>query len=143
MNVASALRVALVGDSAITALLPVYESDFPVFTRRPAPVDVTFPIIMISPDVMIGNEDGVNDDRPLIVRDVTTYGSNENAGNYRAVEAIAYAVQELFHRKRNSITVAGWSVTDIVANGPISVPDDDEQRIGRMVELTIRLARKN
>ncbi len=141
MNLSEPLRIAIVADSGITGQLTAYAGSYPVFTRRPAPSGAPYPMIMISPDVVVTENDGINDDRPSIVRDVAVYGSNENAANYVEVEAIAYALRDLFHRQRASITVSGWTVTDVLALGPRAVPADDEQRIGRAVELTVQLAR--
>lgn len=142
-DVAAAVRSALLGYAPVASELPSYESSKAIFTRRPAPDDVAYPLIMVSPDIAQSNEDGVSDFRPVIIRDVAVYGLNEPATNYRQVERVAYAVKDLFHRNRAAITISGWSVTDIVASGPRPAPSDDQQTIGRLVELTIRLARKN
>lgn len=142
-DVAAPIRTALLGYAAVASELPAYEDSKPIFTRRPAPTDVTYPLIMVSPDIAQTNEDGVNDFRAVIIRDVAVYGLNEPAANYRQVERIAYAARDLFHRNRDAITVSGWSVTDIVVSGPRPAPSDDQQTVGRLVELTIRLARKN
>lgn len=135
------LRTALVGHSPITALLPAYKGSFTVFTRRPAPSDATYPIIMVSPDISSTEEDGINDFRPIQERDITVYGKNDNAANYRTVEQIGYLIRELFHAQRRSITVSGWGVVAINARGPIPAPTDDDATVARMVSLTIQLAR--
>lgn len=139
IDLAVSLRAALVADTTIAGLLPTYMGSKPVFTRRPAPSDAPFPIIMVSPDIALGDEDGVSDSRPLIVRDIAVYGRNSTPDAYRDVEAIAYRVRDLFHRNRFAIAPSGWRVTDIRATGPIPAPTDDEDLVGRVVALTIRL----
>ena len=142
-DLAAPLRSALVGAGAVTALLPVYSGTYPVFTRRPAPADAPFPMILVSPDISMIDRDGVNDQRPIVERDVAVYGENDTAQKYRNVEALAYAVRDLFHRQRAAITVAGWTVVQITARGPHPAPTDDNQAVGRLVVLTIELAKKN
>lgn len=136
------LRDALIGNAAITSQLPAYKGSFPIFTRRPAPTDITYPIIMISPDVTIDDEDGINDFRPIQVRDVVVYGQNDTPAKYRVVEVLGYAIREMFHSTRLSIVVPSFTVTLITARGPMPAPTDDDQTVARIVSLTIRLARK-
>lgn len=143
MNLAIPLRTAIVGASSIIAELTAYQDSYPVFTRRTVPTDAPYPMIVVSSDVLLGEEDGINDERPVPVRDIAVYGQNDTPANYRKVETIAYALRTLFHRKPGIIIVPGWSVTQILARGPMPAPTDDDQTVGRVVELTIRLYRKN
>ena len=143
MNLAAPIREAIVADSGVVAEVASYKGSYAVFTRRPVPDDANYPMIVISPDVSSTNEDGVNDERPILVRDVVVYGRNDNALSYRTVETIAYAVRDLFHRQRKAITVDDWSVVDVRTSGPRQAPVDDEQTFGLLVELTVRLARLN
>lgn len=141
MNLSAPIRAAVVGAASVTTYLPAYLGSYPVFTRRPAPSGAPYPMIMISPDVVVTEEDGINDDRPRITRDVVVYGSAEDATSYRATEACAYAVRDLFHRQRTSLTVSGWGVVSVVALGPTVAPADDIKFSGFAVELTVLLAR--
>src|SRR3990167_5381942 len=134
MDLSEPLRTAIVDDATIAALLPIYAGSKTVFTRRPVPDNAAFPIVVISPDIAITDQDGIDDNRPVIIRDVAVYGRND-AASYRAVEAIAYEIRDLFHRRRQSLTVLGWDVVDVVALGPRTAPTDDEQTVGRVVEL--------
>jgi hypothetical protein len=128
--------------SAVGSSLPVYNGDSPVFTRRPVPVGAPFPMVVISGDITVTDEDGVDYQRPVIMRDVITYGRND-AESYRLVEEIAYALREAFHRNRRSLgPIDEWSVVDVRATGPRSAPTDDEQTVGRLVGLTVRLAKR-
>lgn len=141
MNLSAAIRTALVEDTGIAAALANYQGTKPVFTRRPAPDDAPFPIIMVSGDIAVDDADGVDDDRPIVTRDVGVYGQNEPADAYVAVEELGWAVRRLFHRRKNVITVDDWHVIDVVARGPRIAPTDDEKTVGRVVSLTVRLAR--
>ena len=142
-DLAAPLRAALVGAGSVIALLPTYAGSYPVFTRRPAPVDAPFPMILVSPDISLTDGDGIDDQRPVVERDIAVYGENDTAEKYRDVEALAYAVRDLFHRQRGAITVTGWGVVQIIARGPHPAPVDDNQTVGRLVALTIELAKKN
>jgi len=127
---------------AVGSSLPVYNGGSPVFTRRPVPVGAPFPMVVISSDITMTDEDGVSYLRPVIVRDVITYGRNDTPASYRLVEEIAYALRHAFHRNRQSLSVDEWSVIDVRATGPRSAPTDDDQTVGRLVGLTVRLAKK-
>lgn len=135
------IRNAIVGESAITSELDAYLGGLPVFTRRPVPDAAPYPMIVVSPDITVSDEDGISDFRPVQVRDIAIYGRNSTPANYRQVETIARAVYSLFHRQRTSITVSGWDVTQITARGPRPAPVDDEQTVGRVVEVTVHLYR--
>lgn len=141
LDLAEPIRDALVAASTITSQLTAYKGSYPIFTRRPAPADAPKLMIMVSPDVAINEQDGINDFRPIQERDVTIYGLNDNAANYRKVETLGYLVRKLFHSERNSISVpAGWNVIQITARGPIPAPVDDDQSVARLVMLRIELA---
>jgi hypothetical protein len=137
------IRDAIVAETAITDELPAYLGSLPVFTRVPVPDDAPYPLIVVAAQFQGAMDDGINDQRPAIVRDVIVYGKNDTAANYRQVEAIAFAVRDLFHSQREAIIVPDWGVIDITAMAPAVAPVDDEQTVGRRVELTVRLARKN
>ena len=127
---------------AVGTSLPVYNGSSPVFTRRPVPVGAPFPMVVISSDITITEEDGIADNRPIVVRDVITYGRNDTE-SYRLVEEIAYALRNAFHRNRQWLLgLDEWSVVDVRATGPRPAPTDDEQTVGRLVGLTVRLAKR-
>lgn len=142
-DLAAPLRTALIAEAGITTNLSAYKGSFPVFTRRPAPVDAPFPMILVSPDVAKTDRDGINDWQPIITRDVTVYGQNSTSAKYRTVEDIAFAIHDLFHGQRNAISVSDWHVIQIRARGPIPAPVDDDQTVARMVMLEIQLAQQN
>ena len=98
-------------------------------------------MLVVSMDITIRDEDGVNDFSPMIVRDVAVYHTNELPDNYRLVDTIAQGVRRLFHRQRNSITVPGWTVSDIQASIPVNVSVEQDKITGRVVELSVRTAR--
>lgn len=139
-DLAAPIRVALLADASITSLLPVYLGSRTVFTRRPAPTDAPYPMILVSPDISVSDADGINDLRPVAERDVSIYGENDTAAKYRDVETLARAVRTLFHRQRHALSVGGWSVSQIVVRGPRPAPVDDMQTVGRVVTLTISLS---
>ena len=136
-------RVAIIAASGITAELPAYLGSYPVFTRVPVPDDAPYPLVVVASQLHGGEEDGLDDQRPLVDRDIMVYGLNDTPAHYRQVETIAFALHALFHRQRAAITVAGWTVADLTAVGPEPAPVDDEQTVGRRVTVRARLAKKN
>lgn len=143
LDLSAPIRAAIVADAAVTAQLPAYLGSFPVFTRVPVPDDAPYPLVVVAAQIAAGDADGVNDQRPVIVRDLVAYGTNDTAANYRQVEGIAFALRELFHRQKDAIAVSGWHVVDLLASTPTPAPVDDEQTVGRRVELTVKLARSS
>lgn len=134
------LRTAIIGSATITAMLPAYNDSFPVFTRRPTPPDAPYPMIVVSQDITLGDEDGINFYAPLIRRDVAVYHSNELPENYRLADDIGYAVRDLFHRRRHVFTVDDWDVVRVLAAVPIPVELPQLQVTGRIVQLSVLLA---
>lgn len=137
LNLAAPIRLALLDAAPISSALTLWEGEPAIFTRRPVPQDALYPFVVISPDVTISDEDALVARRPIVVRDIVVYG--EQPDQYRLVEDTAYRVRALFHRQRFSVIVAGYSVVEIVAKGPMPSPADDLQHIGRMVSLRFRL----
>lgn len=138
LNLAAPIIAAISAESSIVALLGTYNNAPSIHTRRPVPADAEFPLIAISPDITITDEDGVNDDRPVVRRDVAVYG--DAIGHYRIVEDVGYMLRTMFHRQRDALTVTGYDVVDIRASGPMIAPASDDTMVGRLVTLTIRLA---
>lgn len=141
MDLTEPIRNAIIGETGITSLLQAYQNGWPVFTRRPIPEDAPSIVIIVSPDITVdGIEDGVSDDRPIIVRDISVYGPNDTAASYRKVELICSRLRTLFHARRTAITVPSWAVVQITVNGPQPAPVDDEENVGRLVSLNVQLA---
>lgn len=131
--------------AAIVAELGAWRGEPAVFAYRPIPDDAPDPVIIINEDAAIGDEDGLRSSRPVVQRDVVVYGRRAPPGDPTdqspAVERIGYLIRELFHRQKFSVRPEAYSVTDIVARGPVAAPADDDGEIGRLVSLTIRLRR--
>lgn len=140
VDLAAAIREAIVNNSDITADLPAYVGSYPVFTRRPVPSQAPYPLIAISPDVSSADTLRLLAvETPQIVRDIIIAGNQETAEVYRTVERIAYNVQALFHRNKRAIDIEGYTVDFINAFGPIIGPTDDDAKVVRIVTLTISL----
>ena len=141
LDVASALRTAIVANTTITNLITTYQNAPSVHTRVPTPDNVVLPYIVIGPDIAITDFDALTSRRPLVIRDVFVYGTagSSRQDDYRKVETIGYTLRNLFHRNPDSITVDGYQVVAIEANGPRPAPTNDEEVIGRLVSLSIRL----
>jgi hypothetical protein len=144
--VGEAIRTALIGDELIADALSKWQGEPAVFTRRPAPADAKDPMIIVNPDAAIGDEDALSSPRPVVMRDVAVYGKKAAPGDTsdqtRKVERIAYRMRELFHRQKFSLVLDGYSVIGIVVAGPVPAPVDDDVTVGRLISLTIRLARR-
>ena len=140
LDLGPSLRTALINDPGISGLITEWQGEPAVFTRRPTFTEVFYPLIVISEDVAVTEQDGLKSDRPIVVRDIIVYGHNPD--DYRAVDEVAYQIRELFHREKNSIVSTDYHVVEIRAIGPIAAPSDDEEIVGRIVTLTIQLRSK-
>lgn len=146
LDVTQPLRDGLLA-SSIVSELPNYHDGKPIFTRRPVPSDAPYPMIVISSDVLVTDQDGIDHERSVVVRDIAVYGRNDSPAAYRQVTDMAYAVRHLFHSRRDTLVTllmddSAYQLIDIRASGPRPAPTDDEQTVGRLVELTIRLAKR-
>lgn len=147
LNLAGPIRMALIGNAAIAALLSTWEGEPAVFTRRPVPGDSDLPVGIVNPDMPITDEDMLNTEIAVIARDVAFYGQQADPGSsadmLRKVESLAYLTRRLFHRQKNAITPPAspptFHVLDCVARGPFVAPVDDDQHVGRVVRLTFRV----
>lgn len=137
-DLSAPIYAALTGAGGITASLATYEGAAAIFTRRPIPADCAYPLCISAGDVTRGDEDLLSSPLQVIVRDIAFYGQQPR--DYRAVEAMALAARDLFHRKRQSLIVPGWNVLDVRCSGPIPAPTDDDQTCGRLLTLTVRLS---
>lgn len=139
LDVLPGLLAALLDVDDLVALHGTEEGDPSLFTRRPISPDAGYPATVIGPVIAITDEDGINDYRPVVVIDISTYG--EQKVQYRAVEQIAGMVRSRFHGRRD-VQVQNYSVTRIRCSGPSPAPVDDAARVGRRVTLTILLYAK-
>ena len=138
INLASAFYTALAADTAITTLLGTWNSNPSIHTRRPIPADAGYPLIIVSPDISVGDQDALNTFRSVIVKDLSVYGIQPD--QYRTIESLGLLLRNKFHRLRWSITPpAGYKIIDIVALGPSIAPTDDDKKLGRVVSLTVRV----
>jgi len=141
VDLSEPIRNAIIASSEITSLLEPYAGSYPVFTHRPVPADSPRIVIVISQDIASDDQDGLNDFRPVIIRDIIVFGQNEPADRFRKVQQIARYIHSLFHHKRYSINVPGWITVLVQATGPISLPQDD-QTVAEVVTVQVTLARK-
>lgn len=139
LDLSAAFYSALSSDPSITTPLGAYLSGKSIFTRRPVPESALYPMIVVSPDITVTNEDALVSRRPMVVRDVIAYGEQDS--DYRIVENLGYLIRDKFHRQKDSLTVTNYQIIDIVASGPFVAPTDDDQHLARGVSLTIRLQR--
>lgn len=137
LDLGDPLRDAIIANAAITSLLGVWTGEPAVFTRRPVPASAPYPLILISPDISIGDVDGLTTRLPVPRRDITVFG--HQPAQYRVVESIGYLLRAQFHRVRASIQVPGYSVVDITVNGPRVAPSDDQKILARACLLVVKL----
>lgn len=146
LDLGEPLRAALLAAEHIVADLGRWNDEPAIFTRRPVPEDASDPMIIINPPAAITDDDALNSERPIVLIDLATYGRKAAPGTAgdqtRLVERLAYRQRALFHRQKFSVRPEGFSVIGIVATGPIAAPVDDEETVGRLVSLTIRLRRE-
>lgn len=134
------IRDVIINATSVTTQLPTYLGAPTVFTRRPVAADAPYPMIVVSSDISDNEEDGVNDLRPAIVRDIAIYHSNERAEFYRIANSIARDVRSLFHRQRTLVPPVGWGLTDVRARGPLAIGSVGDKIEGLIVSVTIRVS---
>jgi hypothetical protein len=135
MNLAPAIRTALLNEASIAENISIWNGAPSIHTRRPIPSNVEFPLIVISPDISFTDRDFIANKKNHVLRDVTVVGQQPD--HYRLIEQLAYNIRELFHRNRFSLIIPDWEIYQIIAFGPIPAPTDDESMVARLVTLNI------
>lgn len=145
MDLLPALREGVMECVGAIAELDEWKGEPAVFTRRPLPEDAPARLALINPPVAITDADGLTSFRPIVDHDIVVYGRKGMPGSAeddtRAVERAAFALREHFHRKRFSVQPEGYSVIDVRVTGPSAAPVDDDQTVGRLISVTVRLRR--
>jgi hypothetical protein len=139
------IRKSLLANPDIAGELDQYESEPAVFTRRPVPPDAPDLIVIVNSPYAITDADGLTSDRPIVNLDLAVYGRKGKPGTAqdqtRVVERLGFRLRTHFHRQKFSVQPEGFSVIDVRAGGPVPAPTDDDQTIGRLVSLIVRLRR--
>lgn len=142
-DLSSALRNAIIANTSIASKLSTWQGSPAVFTRQPIPEDATFPCVVIPYVVSTTDQDFLTSDLTVMVYDIMVYGNIAAPGTLnddtRTVDAIGFALRDMFHRKRRALGNTSYRVVDIVVNGPNRAPVDDDKTVGRMVTLTLRV----
>lgn len=145
LDLSAPLRLALLGDAMVCALIGQWKGEPAVHTRRPLPSDTPYPCIGVSPEISVADQDTLRSRFPIVSRDVIAYGqlgapgASADADDYRAVTDLGFLIRQLFHRRKEAIVVPGFSVVQIVATGPMPAPTDDPKHVARAVLLRITL----
>lgn len=139
-DLSAPVYAAITGNTAIAAALSTYEGAPAAFTRRPVKSDVPYPMLVSAGDIVRTDQDFINSPLIVITRDISIFCQNDTPTHSRAVDALALLVRDLFHRQRQSLSVSGWKVLDIVCKGPFAGPVDDDTTVHRIVEMTVRLS---
>jgi len=144
------LRAAILNDSSITALLPTYKNSHPVFTKRPVRKDTTAPYIVIHQNNNLTHDDGVNDQRITVDKELTIYdAANPPPEGWRKIDQIGRLIAARFHRRPRNLVLstadaAHWKVIDIRVTTRGFPPFEIlAQNVGFTVVLSIILASKN
>lgn len=137
VNILSAVRAAIIANSSVTSLLGTYAGQASVHTRRPIPVSATYPMIVINAPYSITDEDALVARRSVIGLDIAIYGLQDT--QYRVVDEAAFLLRTQFHRVKAALTVSGHNVYEIVVTGPTPAPVDDDEYVGRLVSLTVKI----
>jgi hypothetical protein len=145
LDMLAAFRDAVMAESTVAGLLETWQGEPAVFTRRPLPADAPDLCVLINPAAATTDADGLTSRRPIVTHDIAIYGRKGMPGSAedqtRAVERIAGLLQLHFHRNRFSVQPDGFSVIGVRVGGPMPAPVDDEQTVGRIISVTVRLRR--
>lgn len=143
IDVGPSIRSAILSNSYITSRLSTWQGSPAVLTRLPVPEGVDFPCIAIPFNAATMDQDFLDSEMTVIVRDVMVYGNIAAPGtsedHTRKVDEIANSLRDLFHRKKRALGNTSFHVVDIVVSGPRPAPVDDDKTTGRMVTLTMRI----
>ena len=141
MDLSPAIRTFLLGDVTFAGYLSAYSGSKTLFTRVPVPVDAVYPMAVISPVVTYREEDFLDKKRFSITHDLLVFDTNEDAANYRNVEAAARRGWELMNRlQRTSFsTPAGYNLIQCRASYPIPGATDDLIKVSRVVQLQFEI----
>jgi len=137
------VRSLILATPAIANLLPAYQNSKAVFTRRPAPADATGLMVFVSP--MIGggvDSDLLRSQKREVTYDISVYGPNDTATNYRKAQDVGFALAQTFHRldPRKLDMPEGWHLVRAKCFGPMPAPTDDQKIVGRMVSVQFLIA---
>lgn len=135
------IREFIISDIDLTANLSSYKNSKSVFTRRPIPEDIEYPIILINPPVTQSETDFLNIFRREVVYDIIVYGKNDTSENYRKVEETAFLLANKFARlNKNSFNMpSGSMLVQAIGIGPLIAPTDDENMTARAVSVTFTI----
>lgn len=138
LDIKPAIREAIIGDMAISALLGQYGDSPSVHTTKPAPDGAEYPMVIVSLAI-VGDADLVNKALPIAAPDIAVYGQNPR--HKRVVDEIAFMIRGLFHRNRWAMDLGdyGLRMIETTVAGPLPAPTDDETTIGRVLIPTMRL----
>lgn len=143
----AAIREAIVNASSVTSLLSSYKGSYPVFTRRPIPADAPYPCIIVMDNTTLAHEDGVDDQRIRVVREIVVYAAAHNplpSEQWRKVDDIGRALVNLFHRNPSIFNITGWTVVDVRVAARGQPPADVlAQDVGFTAILNMFLAAQN
>ena len=121
----------IVSNTGITSQLPTYDSVPAVFSGL-VPENAEYPYIVVSGQMESDPWDTKTELGSDETLDVYTYGEN-----LTLVEDVARKINTLLH-KTTSLSVTGYSVTLVMASGPIAVPTS-EKVYGRMVTVQVKM----
>jgi hypothetical protein len=141
IDLVAKIRAFIIADSTITNPLSTYNSAKAVFSRRPVPENVAYPLILISPQITSTENDFIDRLVRTATYDIAVYGQNDTAASYRATEAIAFALQSKFARltSYDFEMPTGWRLVQATATGPIPFPEDDLTKVARGVTVTFTM----
>ena len=146
LDLKPAIRDSLIDQPLISTGLGQWKGEPAIFTRRPVPKEAPDRFIIINDPFAISDADGLTSDRPIWQSDVAVYGRKGEPGtdqdDTRLIEVLGFRMRDHFHRQRFSVRPEGFSVIDVRAGGPVPAPTDDDQTVGRLITLTVRLRRQ-
>ena len=142
INLAVSIRSFLLTDSALTSLLPNFKGSPAIFTRRPLPDDAPPFVCIVSPLISGFDSDYLRRFQRELTYDVSFYGPNATAADYRKVEDASFICVQKMHRlnTRNFSMPQGWQLVRAKAYGPIAAAVDDDKTVGRLVSVNFFVA---
>jgi hypothetical protein len=138
IDFAANLRAFILTDTTFTAFIANYLNSKAIFTERPVPANVLFPLVLINstPSSTI-EQDFVDRKKRTLTYDILIVGENTDVSKQTVVKNAAFRLANFLDRNKNLTAPSGWRVIQTKTRGPFVGPSDDLTKTIRVVTVEI------
>lgn len=129
------IRSYLLSDFNFTSKLSDYLDTKAIFTRKPVPENVSYPLSIISSIISDQESDFIDHNKRTLFYDIAVYGQNDTDENFQKVEEAGFVLFNLLHRlsRTDFVLPNGYYLVQCKASSPLPAPVDDLEKVGRVV----------